>query len=249
MRPILALDQGTSSSRAILFDDAGSVLAVAQTPFAQAYPADGWVEHDAEEIWQTTLAVAREALAEGGVAAQDLLAVGITNQRETTVLWDRTTGLPVAPAIVWQDRRTAERCEALRAAGLEPQVMAETGLCLDPYFSGTKVAWILDRDPALRARAEAGALAFGTIDSWLIYRLTGGAVHATDATNASRTLLWNIHEGVWSPGLCEALAIPPSILPEVRDSAGFFGEVVPAPPYRSSGWRGTSRRPSSGKPA
>ena len=144
------------------------------------------------------------------------------------MLWDRTTGLPVAPAIVWQDRRTAERCEALRAAGLEPQVMAETGLCLDPYFSGTKVAWILDRDPALRARAEAGALAFGTIDSWLIYRLTGGAVHATDATNASRTLLWNIHEGVWSPGLCEALAIPPSILPEVRDSAGFFGEVVPA---------------------
>ncbi len=228
MRPILALDQGTSSSRAILFDDAGQVLAVAQTPFAQAYPADGWVEHDAEEIWQTTLAVAREALAKGGVAAQDLLAVGITNQRETTVLWDRTTGQPVAPAIVWQDRRTAARCEALRAEGLEPQVTAETGLCLDPYFSGTKLAWLLDQDPALRTRAEAGALAFGTIDSWLIYRLTGGAVHATDATNASRTLLWNIHDGAWSPRLCEALVIPPAVLPEVRDSAGFFGEVVSA---------------------
>jgi glycerol kinase len=228
MRPILALDQGTSSSRAILFDEAGAVLSVAQTPFAQRYPADGWVEHDALEIWETTLRMAREALAKAGVRAQDLLALGITNQRETTVLWDRRTGVPVAPAIVWQDRRTAGRCEALKAAGLEPLFTAETGLCLDPYFSGTKLAWLLAQDPALGRRAEAGELAFGTIDSWLIYKLTEGQVHATDATNASRTLLWNIHEGAWSEALCEQLAIPQALLPEVRDSAGFFGEATAA---------------------
>jgi glycerol kinase len=227
-RYVLAIDQGTTSTRSILFDDRAAAVAVAQREFAQHYPADGWVEHDPEDIWRDTLATAREAIASAAVSAGDIAAIGITNQRETTLLWDRLTGQPIHNAIVWQDRRTAQSCARLKADGHEPSVQARTGLLIDPYFSATKLAWLLDNVPGARARAEAGELAFGTVDSFLLWRLTGGRVHATDATNASRTLLFDIHRQNWSDELLELFRIPASVLPEVRDNAGPFGETDPA---------------------
>ncbi|MCB2115286.1 MAG: glycerol kinase GlpK [Rhodobacteraceae bacterium] len=226
MSHILAIDQGTTSSRAILFDAAMKVVAVAQQEFPQHFPASGWVEHEPEDLWQTTLATAREAIAKGG-GAEVIAAIGITNQRETTVVWDRETGKPVHRAIVWQDRRTSQMCQRLKAEGHEPMIAARTGLLLDPYFSGTKVAWILDTVDGARARAEAGKLLFGTVDCYLIWRLTGGRVHATDATNASRTLLYDIRKGTWDNDILEILNIPTAMLPRVLDSAADFGESDP----------------------
>ena len=228
MTHVLAIDQGTTSSRAILFDADLAPGASAQQEFAQIYPASGWVEHDPEDIWQSVLATCRAAMAKGGLSARDIAAIGITNQRETVVLWDRATGKPLHNAIVWQDRRTADLCARLKADGHEAMVQEKTGLLLDPYFSGTKLAWLLDHVEGARARAEAGELAFGTIDSWLIWKLTGGAVHATDATNASRTLLYNIREGRWDAAICALLNIPESLLPEVRDCAADYGTTDPA---------------------
>lgn len=222
MTHILAIDQGTTSSRAIAFDAHLAPAYIAQAEFAQIFPASGWVEHDPEEIWQSVLACAREAMAAVGGAAA-ITAIGITNQRETTLLWDRETGAPVHNAIVWQDRRTAQACASLRADGLEALIRARTGLLLDPYFSATKLAWLLDNIDGVRARAEAGKLAFGTIDSFLIWRLTGGRVHATDATNAARTMLYDIQRGDWDTEICAALNIPMNLLPEVRDCADDFG--------------------------
>ena len=221
---LLAIDQGTTSSRAIVFDAAGMIRATAQREFTQYYPGDGLVEHDPEEIWSATLAVTREALASAG---GKVAAIGITNQRETTVVWDRASGVPIHRAIVWQDRRTAERCRSLREAGHEPMVSEKTGLLLDPYFSATKLAWILDHVDGARERAAAGELAFGTIDTFLIWRLTGGAVHATDATNASRTLLFDIRAQVWDDALLRLFDVPREVLPEVRDSAADFGTTLP----------------------
>ncbi len=217
---LLAIDQGTTSSRAILFDRHGRMHRTAQREFTQLYPQDGWVEHDPEEIWSTTLAVSREAVGTdiGGIAA-----LGITNQRETTLVWDRGTGEPVCNAIVWQDRRTASQCADLIRRNLEGVVRKRTGLLLDPYFSGTKIAWILDNVPGVRERADRGELAFGTVDTFLIWRLTQGRVHATDATNASRTLLFNIHDQCWDEEMLALLDVPRSLLPEVRDSADDFG--------------------------
>lgn len=220
---VLAIDQGTTSSRAIVFDPDGRALAVAQEEFPQLFPREGWVEHDPEAIWATTLGVCRRALVALGADADRVCAIGITNQRETTVLWERSSGRPLANAIVWQDRRTAETCEGLRAAGHEPMITERTGLLLDPYFSATKLAWLLEHVPGARARAERGELAFGTIDSFLVWRLTGGRVHATDITNASRTLLFNIHTGRWDDDLLQLFGIPASLLPEVRDCAADFG--------------------------
>jgi glycerol kinase len=225
---ILAIDQGTTSSRAIMFDASSRIVAVAQQEFTQYFPQDGWVEHDPEEIWSSTLQVAQEAIKSAGISADQVTAIGITNQRETTIIWDRTTGEPVYNAIVWQDRRTADYCDSLRAAGLEAGVTKKTGLLLDPYFSGTKVKWILDNVDGVRARAERGELAFGTVDSFLLWRLTGGQSHKTDATNASRTLLFNIHEQVWDRELLEQLSIPASLLPEVEDCAADFGMTLPS---------------------
>jgi len=222
---ILALDQGTTGSTALIFGPEGEVLGRAYAEIQQHYPQPGWVEHDAEEIWQKSRRVMAEAVAAAGVAARAIRAIGITNQRETTVLWDRRTGDPVRRAIVWQSRQTAPVCERLRAAGHEPLFHERTGLVLDPYFSGSKIAWLLEGDPALRARAEAGEIAFGTIDSWLIHRLTGGRVHATDPTNASRTLLYDIHERRFDPELLKILGVPAAMLPEVRPSASVFGET------------------------
>ena len=221
---LLAIDQGTTSSRAIVFDAAGMIRATAQREFTQYYPGDGLVEHDPEEIWSATLAVTREALASAG---GKVAAIGITNQRETTVVWDRASGVPIHRAIVWQDRRTAQRCRSLREAGHEPMVSEKTGLLLDPYFSATKLAWILDHVDGARERAAAGELAFGTIDTFLIWRLTGGAVHATDATNASRTLLFDIRAQVWDDALLRLFDVPREVLPEVRDSAADFGTILP----------------------
>ncbi len=225
-RFVLALDQGTTSSRSILFDHAGGIAAVAQREFTQHFPRSGWVEHDAEEIWATQAATIAEVLARGHAKVTDLVAVGITNQRETTVLWDRASGRPVAPAIVWQDRRTADECARLKAEGHEPEIARRTGLLLDPYFSGTKLAWLLDSDRTLRARAERGELAFGTIDSWLAWKLSGGALHLTDATNASRTLLLNIATGDWDDYALELLRIPRALLPRVVPSSLAHGEAV-----------------------
>jgi glycerol kinase len=223
MTHILAIDQGTTSSRAILFDATLRPVKIAQAEFKQHYPASGHVEHDPEEIWKTTYTAAQEVLAQTGVMAKNVAAIGITNQRETTVIWDRSTGKAIHNAIVWQDRRTADLCTKLRGDGVEPQVTAKTGLLLDPYFSATKIAWILDRVPGARALAEAGKLAFGTIDTFLLWRLTEGKVHATDATNASRTMLLNIHSGQWDDDLLKLFRVPRSILPEVKDSAAEFG--------------------------
>jgi glycerol kinase len=224
---VLALDQGTTSSRAIVFDEAGSVVAMVQREFRQIFPRPGWVEHDPREIWESQLAVAREALAGAGLAAGDVAALGVTNQRETTVVWDRATGEPVANAIVWQDRRTAEACEGMKRAGHEELFRARTGLVLDPYFSGTKLAWLLDHVPGAREGAEGGRLAFGTVDSWLLWNLTGGKLHATDVTNASRTLLWDLHTGEWSAELAAILGVPLAMLPEVRASSEVYGETLP----------------------
>jgi glycerol kinase len=222
---LLALDQGTTSSRAIVFTEDGRITATAQKEFRQLYPQAGWVEHDAREIWATQRGVAAEALELAGIAARDVAAIGITNQRETTVLWDRRTGEPVAPAIVWQDRRTAAFCDELKASGAEQEIRRRTGLLADPYFSGTKLRWLLDNVSGARERASRGELAFGTIDSWLLWNLTGGRVHATDPSNASRTLLYNIHTGQWDEELLRILGVPREVLPEVRPSCGLFGET------------------------
>ncbi|MDE0862337.1 MAG: glycerol kinase GlpK [Rubripirellula sp.] len=224
MQVVMAFDQGTTSSRAILFDHSGSIVGVAQREFEQHYPASGWVEHDANEIWQTQLAVGREVLDQTGVSADDVVAIGITNQRETTVVWDRATGQPIANAIVWQDRRTAPYCDALREAGHSEQVQAKTGLLIDAYFCATKIRWILDNVPDARGRAERGELVFGTIDSWLLWNLTGGRVHATDVTNASRTMLLNIETCQWDDDLLDLFGIPMSMLPEVLPSSHLYGE-------------------------
>ena len=224
---ILAIDQGTTSSRAIVFRADTSIAAVAQQEFPQHFPASGWVEHEPDDIWQSTLATCREAMQKANVAAADIAAIGITNQRETTVVWDRATGRAVHRAIVWQDRRTADICAQLKADGHEPQITSRTGLIIDPYFSGTKVAWILDHVPGARVRAERGELLFGTVDSYLLWRLTGGKMHATDATNASRTLLFNIHTGEWDDTLLQILRVPRSMLPEVHDSSAHFGDSAP----------------------
>ena len=224
---LLAIDQGTTSSRAIVFGGDISIAAVAQQEFPQHFPASGWVEHEPENIWTSTVATCRDALGKAGLKARDIAAIGITNQRETAVVWDRATGKAVHRAIVWQDRRTADICARLKAEGHEPLISRKTGLIIDPYFSGTKVAWILDQVPGARARAERGELLFGTVDCYLLWRLTGGKAHATDATNASRTLLFNIHTGEWDDELLKALGVPRSMLPEVKDSSAKFGESVP----------------------
>jgi glycerol kinase len=221
---VLALDQGTTSSRAIVFDRSGSIRALAQQEFAQHFPQPGWVEHDANEIWTTQSAVMREALAKAAISGADVAALGITNQRETTVLWERATGKPIARAIVWQDRRTADTCDALRAAGHADLITHKTGLILDAYFSGTKLKWLLDHVDGARERAGRGELAFGTVDSWLIWNLSRGATHVTDASNASRTLLFNIHTGEWDDELLALLDIPQEVLPTVVDSSGVCAE-------------------------
>ena len=223
---ILALDQGTTSSRAIVFDHAGQIKAIAQKEFRQIFPRPGWVEHDPNEIWETQIGVAAEAIARAGIAARDIAAIGITNQRETTVVWDRSTGKPVCNAIVWQDRRTAAMCDQLKARGLERLFTDKSGLVLDAYFSGTKLSWILDNVAGTRKLAESGMLAFGTIDSWLIWKLSGGATHATDASNASRTLLFNIRSGDWDDELLELLAVPRKVLPVVVPSSGVVAETA-----------------------
>lgn len=222
---LLAIDQGTTSTRAIVFDHKGNRCGQAQKEFAQYYPADGWVEHDAREIWADTLQVCRKALSNAHMQAANIAAIGITNQRETTVLWHRASGEPLAPAIVWQDRRTADTCSRLRDQGHEPLVQQKTGLLLDPYFSATKLGWLLDHCEGAREMAARGELAFGTIDSWLLWKLTGGRVHATDASNASRTLLFNIHQQCWDDELLALFDIPASLLPEVKDNAADFGRT------------------------
>ena len=221
---LLALDQGTTSTRAILFDRSGQSLATASRPLRQSYPASGWVEHDAEEIFAACVEVLREAVETSGRELADVAAIGITNQRETVVVWDRSSGRPIHPAIVWQDRRTADVCEGLKDA--EAEVSRVTGLLIDPYFSATKIAWILDHVEGARARAERGELLAGTIDSWVIWKLTGGRVHATDATNASRTLLFDIVRQAWSPRMLELFSVPGAMLPEVRDTSGDYGETA-----------------------
>jgi glycerol kinase len=224
---ILAIDQGTTSSRAIVFRENISIAASAQQEFPQHFPASGWVEHEPEDIWTSTLKTCREAMEKANVTAKDIAAIGITNQRETTVVWDRATGRAIHRAIVWQDRRTAEFCAKLKADGHEPLISARTGLIIDPYFSGTKIAWLLDHVPGARARAERGELAFGTVDCYLLWRLTGGRVHATDATNASRTLLYNIHNNAWDDDLLKLLRVPRALLPDVQDSSSHFGDSEP----------------------
>jgi glycerol kinase len=226
LRYILALDQGTTSSRAIVFDQQGAVVAVAQREFEQIFPQAGWVEHNAEEIWSSQISVAVEALSRAQARPRDLAGIGITNQRETAIVWDRETGKPVYNAIVWQDRRTADFCGQLRAQGHEKLIQERTGLLIDSYFSGTKIAWILDHVEGARKLAEAGKLAFGTVDSWLVWKLTSGRVHVTDISNASRTMLFNIHSGNWDEGLLRLLNIPASMLPEVRGSSEVYAQVT-----------------------
>jgi glycerol kinase len=226
MKHILALDQGTTSSRAIVFDHGGSVVASAQKEFRQIFPKPGWVEHDAREIWATQLHTATEALIKATLAAADIAAIGITNQRETTVVWDRETGEPVHHAIVWQDRRTAAACDRLKARGLAPLIKRKTGLVVDAYFSGTKLEWILHNVPGARAKAKAGKLAFGTVDSWLVWNLTGGRVHVTDPSNASRTMLFNLRTGDWDDELLKLFGVPRSVLPAVRSSSEVYGETT-----------------------
>ncbi|MSU91129.1 glycerol kinase GlpK [Rhodobacteraceae bacterium 2CG4] len=227
MSHVLAIDQGTTSSRAILFDGSLKIVASAQEEFAQHFPQSGWVEHDPQDLWSTTAGTCRAAIERAGLGPEAVAAVGITNQRETTVVWDRDTGQPVYNAIVWQDRRTAAFCARLREQGHEAMITERTGLLLDPYFSGTKLAWILDTVDGVRDRAEAGKLAFGTVDSYLIWRLTGGKAHVTDATNACRTMLYNIRRQGWDQEVCRLLNIPMSMLPEIRDSAAEFGMTRP----------------------
>ncbi len=224
---VLAIDQGTTSTRAILFRPDTTVATIAQEELPQHFPASGWVEHEPEDLWATTVSTCRKALDQAGVGANQIAAIGIANQRETAIVWDRGTGRAVHRAIVWQDRRTAEPCAALKERGLEPLVTGRTGLLLDPYFSATKIAWILDNVAGARVRAERGELAFGTVDSYLLWRLTGGRVHATDATNASRTLLFDIHRGVWDEELLDLFRVPAAMLPDVRDCSGLFGSTEP----------------------
>ena len=226
MKYVLALDQGTTSSRAILFDRKGSVVAVAQKEFAQHFPQAGWVEHDPEDIWKSQLSVAKSVLRKAKTTAKGVAAIGITNQRETTIVWDRKTGKPIYNAIVWQDRRTAGICDALRKQKADKSIQKKTGLILDAYFSATKVQWILDNVKGARKKAEAGDLAFGTIDSFLLWRLTNGQVHATDVTNASRTMLYNIRTEKWDPQLLKLLNVPASVLPEVRSCSEVYGETT-----------------------
>jgi glycerol kinase len=223
---ILALDQGTTSSRAIVFDRSGAIRALAQAELEPIYPQPGWVEHDPNEIWATQLAVVTEALARGGIEPREIAAIGITNQRETTIVWDRESGQPVHNAIVWQDRRTAGDCDALKAAGHAGPIAAKTGLVLDAYFSGTKLKWILDNVPGARDKAAAGRLLFGTVDTWLVWKLTGGKLHATDVTNASRTLLFDIHRGAWDEALLALFDVPRAMLPQVLPSSGVIGETA-----------------------
>ena len=229
---VLALDQGTTSSRALVFDRRGRVVARAQQEFPQHYPQPGWVEHDPLDLWETTRRTALAAVAEANLTGRHIAAIGLTNQRETTLLWDRRTGRPLHPAIVWQDRRTADACAKLKRRGLEPLFREKTGLLLDPYFSGTKLAWLLDHLPGARRRAARGEIAFGTVDTWLLWQLTGGRVHATDASNASRTLLLNLHTGDWDDELLRLLRVPREILPEVRASSEIYGEVSAVPALR-----------------
>ena len=241
---VLAIDQGTTSSRAMVFRGDISIAATAQAEFPQHFPASGWVEHEPEDIWTSTVMVCRDALERAGLKAKDIAAIGITNQRETTVVWDRKTGQAVHRAIVWQDRRTADVCAQLKAQGHEPTISQKTGLMLDPYFSGTKVAWILDHVPGARKRAEAGELLFGTIDCYLLWRLTAGKVHATDATNASRTLLFNIHTGAWDDELLAILRVPRIMLPEVKDSCHDIRRDRAGPVRRRNCDLGHRRRPA-----
>ncbi|HSB81087.1 MAG TPA: glycerol kinase GlpK [Candidatus Methylomirabilis sp.] len=225
-RYILALDQGTTSSRAILFDRRAAIVAEAQREFRQIFPQPGWVEHDPLEIWESQISVAREAVASAGIAPSQIAAIGITNQRETSIVWDRATGAPVHNAIVWQCRRSAGLCDGLKARGLESAVRARTGLVIDAYFSGTKIQWLLENVPGLRARAERGAVCFGTVDTWLTWRLSGGRAWVTDYSNASRTMLFNIHRLAWDPELCAALGIPRTMLPEVRPSSAVYAHTL-----------------------
>lgn len=227
MKYVLALDQGTTSSRAILFDENGEVISSAQREFTQIYPKEGWVEHKSWEIWNSQIGVAREALEEGGIALLDLAAIGITNQRETTILWDKNTGEPIYNAIVWQCRRSASYCEELKERGFSDFLRERTGLVPDAYFSATKILWLFDHIPGLRERAKAGEIAFGTVDSWLLWNLTRGQVHATDVSNASRTMLFNLEELSWDKQILELLDIPEEILPEIKDSSGLFGFTHP----------------------
>ena len=227
MSVILALDQGTTSSRAILFDHSGAMRGVAQKEFKQIFPQSGWVEHDPREIWSSQLEVARAALAKSGLKAKDVTAIGITNQRETTVIWDRRTGAPIYNAIVWQDRRTASFCDELKRAGHADLIRRKTGLVIDAYFSGSKVRWLLDHVPGARERARRGELAFGTIDTWLVWNLTGGALHITDPSNASRTMLFNLQTGAWDEELLRVLDVPRELLPEVRSSSEVYGHTIP----------------------
>lgn len=229
MTYVLALDQGTTSSRALIFDRQGRIRAQAQQEFPQHYPASGWVEHDPADLWETTRRVAITAVADANLTARDIAAIGLTNQRETTLLWDRATGKPVAPAIVWQDRRTAPLCAKLKAAGHEGKFRRKTGLLLDPYFSGTKLNWLLDHVRGARRRASRGELAFGTVDTWLLWQLTGGRIHATDATNASRTLLYNLHTGEWDAELLKLLNIPREVLPTIGSCSQNYGNVSAIP--------------------
>jgi len=225
---LLAIDQGTTSSRAVVFSDQLEIIAAAQQEFEQFFPKSGWVEHDPEEIWETTLDTCRKALEKAHLAAGDIACIGITNQRETTIIWDRESGKPIHKAIVWQDRRTSGFCDRLREAGHDPLITRKTGLLLDAYFSGTKIKWLLDNVEGARQRAEAGELCFGTVDTFLLWRLTGGKEYATDATNASRTMLYNIHDNCWDDDLLELLDIPPSLMPEVKDCAADYGQTEPA---------------------
>ena len=228
MKYILAFDQGTTSSRAIVFDHGGAIKAIAQREFTQSFPQPGWVEHDANEIWATQSGVAAEALAQAGLGSSDIAAIGITNQRETVVVWNRETGEPIGPAIVWQDRRTAGFCDQMKRDGLAGTIREKTGLVIDAYFSGSKLRWILDQVPHARADAEKGRLAFGTIDSWLIWKLTAGRVHVTDPSNASRTMLYNIHTGDWDEDLLSMLNVPRSVLPRVAKSSEVYGHTEPS---------------------
>jgi glycerol kinase len=247
---LIAIDQGTTSTRAIAFDAALTPLASAQQELRQVYPAPGEVEHDPDEIWAAVVATVRAAMAKAGLAAKDIAGIGITNQRETTVIWDRATGKPIHKAIVWQDRRTADSCDRLRNSGHEPEIAAKTGLLLDPYFSASKIAWLLDHVDGARKLAETGRLAFGTIDCFLLWRLTGGKVHATDATNAARTLLFDISRGQWDDGLCRMFGVPMALLPQVRDCAGAFGTTEPAmlgAPIRVLGMAGDQQAATIGQ--
>ncbi len=228
MTYLLAMDQGTSSSRSIVFKDTGEIVASVQQEFKQIFPHPGWIEHDPMDLWQSQLHTCQSVLSKAGIKANDLAALGITNQRETTVVWDRKTGIPIFNAIVWQDRRTEALCQELRGKGLADIIKRKTGLLLDPYFSATKLKWILDTVSGARERALRGELAFGTVDAWLVWNLTGGRLHVTDVTNASRTMLWNIHEGCWDDELLQLLDIPPQVLPQVHPSSHLFGETDPA---------------------